>query len=130
VTPTPGLRSAPTGGSARHNQADHIALGRSVIDGARDAANRWVFRELLDEGLPPWRADRILAADSPLATHAAEVTATFTEGPPRWRRTRSTSAAFCPDAMSDPREFLEPIAASICARLSVAHAAAFEMIDF
>ena len=36
------------------NQADHIALGRSVIDAVRDAANRWVFRDLLDDGAEPW----------------------------------------------------------------------------
>ena len=44
------------------NQADHIALGRAVLDGVRDAANRWVFRELLDEGLQPWHAKRVLVA--------------------------------------------------------------------
>src|SRR5690606_33389336 len=31
------------------NQADHIAVGRALADAIRDAGNRWVFRELLQE---------------------------------------------------------------------------------
>ena len=50
------------------NQADHIAFGRAVVDGVRDAANRWVFRELLDEGVPPWPAKQVLIG-SPTPTH-------------------------------------------------------------
>ena len=33
------------------NQADHRATGRAVLDAVRDAGNRWVFPELLAEGL-------------------------------------------------------------------------------
>jgi len=44
------------------NQADHIAVGRAVLDGVRDAANRWVFRELLDEGLEPWKVRQVLVS--------------------------------------------------------------------
>src|SRR5215204_2496780 len=36
------------------NQADHRAVGLATLDAARDAGNRWVFPELLDEGLEPW----------------------------------------------------------------------------
>ena len=40
----------------RHlNQADHRAFGLAVLDAARDAASRWIFPELLQEGLDPWR---------------------------------------------------------------------------
>ena len=34
--------------------ADHRNVGLAAIDAARDAGNRWVFPELLDEGLEPW----------------------------------------------------------------------------
>ena len=34
--------------------ADHRAVGVAVLDAARDAVNRWIFPELLDEGLEPW----------------------------------------------------------------------------
>lgn len=41
---------------ARHlNQADHRAFGLAVLDAARDAASRWIFPELLNEALEPWR---------------------------------------------------------------------------
>ena len=35
------------------NQADHRATGWAVLDAVRDAGNRWVFPELLAEGLEP-----------------------------------------------------------------------------
>ena len=72
------------------NQADHIAVGRAVLDGVRDAANRWVFRELLDEGLEPWHAPMILVAGSPEAGHAVDVTETFELGVESLRRTPPT----------------------------------------
>lgn len=43
-------------GSRHINQADHRAFGLAVLDATRDAAARWIFPELLDEGLEPWRA--------------------------------------------------------------------------
>ena len=36
------------------NQADHRAVGLAALDASRDAGNRWIFPELLDEGLEPW----------------------------------------------------------------------------
>ena len=36
------------------NMSDHIVTGRAVLDAARDAGNRWIFPELLDEGFEPW----------------------------------------------------------------------------
>ncbi|TGB15141.1 PIG-L deacetylase family protein [Streptomyces sp. MZ04] len=63
------------------NQADHVAVGRAAIDAARDAGNRWVFRELLDEGYEPWSgARRVLVAGSPDSTHGVDVTEHFEAG--------------------------------------------------
>lgn len=63
------------------NQADHIVTGRAILDGVRDAANRWVFTDLLDEGLEPWGGVRqVWAAHSPLAEHGVDVTETFARG--------------------------------------------------
>lgn len=57
------------------NQADHRAVGQALIDGARDAGNRWIFTELIDEGLEPWSGVRFAAlTGSPTATHALDVT--------------------------------------------------------
>lgn len=63
------------------NQPDHVAVGRAVIDAARDAGNRWVFHEQVADGLEPWDGVRqvwILA--SPEATHAVDTTETFEVG--------------------------------------------------
>src|SRR5262249_24715271 len=35
------------------NQADHRVAGLAAVDALRDAGNRWVFPELLDDGLQP-----------------------------------------------------------------------------
>jgi LmbE family N-acetylglucosaminyl deacetylase len=57
------------------NQADHMVTGRALLDGVRDAANRWVFPDLLAEGLEPWAGARwLLAAHSPLSTVGVDVT--------------------------------------------------------
>ncbi|NNG37268.1 PIG-L deacetylase family protein [Nakamurella aerolata] len=43
------------------NQADHRVTGIAVIDATRDAANRWVFRDLAEtEHLGPWQATLLL----------------------------------------------------------------------
>lgn len=60
------------------NQADHRAVGLAVLDACADAGNRWIFPELLEEGLPPWTGVRyvaIAAAHAP--THVLDVTDTF-----------------------------------------------------
>src|SRR3954463_5286813 len=59
------------------NQADHIALGRAVVDGVRDAGNRWVFRELLEEGLEPAKVGTVLVGSGPNAAYAVDVTDHF-----------------------------------------------------
>ena len=52
-----------------------------AIDAVRDAGNRWVFRDLLDEGLQPWPGvHTVLTVGSPRPTHAVDVTATFDRG--------------------------------------------------
>lgn len=63
------------------NQADHVAVGRATVDAARDAGNRWVFTDLLDEGLEPWSGVRtVLALASPASTHGLDVTEGFDAG--------------------------------------------------
>ena len=56
------------------NQADHRAVGLAALDASRDAGNRWIFPELLDEGLEPWNGVKALLVNaSPNATHAVDV---------------------------------------------------------
>jgi LmbE family N-acetylglucosaminyl deacetylase len=55
------------------NSADHRAVGRSVLDAVADAANRWIFTDLVDAGLEPWAGTRWVAvAASPTPTHAVD----------------------------------------------------------
>jgi LmbE family N-acetylglucosaminyl deacetylase len=56
------------------NQADHRVAGLAAVDALRDAANRWVFPELLDEGLQPWSARWLLVGGDPQPTHGVDVT--------------------------------------------------------
>lgn len=70
-----------TFGPGALNQADHIATGRAVLDGVRDAGNRWIFPEQLTDGLEPWGGVRaVWAAGSPESRHAVDVTDTFDVG--------------------------------------------------
>jgi LmbE family N-acetylglucosaminyl deacetylase len=56
------------------NHADHRVLGEAVVDAVRDAANRWVFPELLDEGHEPWAGvGFVLVASSPQSGHFVDV---------------------------------------------------------
>lgn len=56
------------------NQADHRVAGLAGLDAVRDAGNRWVFPELLDEGLEPWSTRWLLVAGDSRPTHGVDVT--------------------------------------------------------
>lgn len=57
------------------NQADHRAVGLATLDAARDAGNRWIFPELVDEGLEPWGGVRYVCfAGAERPTHGVDVT--------------------------------------------------------
>ena len=56
------------------NQADHRVAGLAAVDALRDAGNRWVFPELLEEGLEPWSPRWLLVSGDPRATHGVDVT--------------------------------------------------------
>ncbi|RFU18873.1 PIG-L deacetylase family protein [Geodermatophilus marinus] len=55
------------------NQADHRVAGLAALDAVRDAGNRWVFPELLDEGLEPHAARWLLVGGDPRPTHGVDV---------------------------------------------------------
>lgn len=116
------------GGNAL-NQADHIAVGRAVLDGVRDAANRWVFPEQLGNGLEKWAGVRaVWAAGSPLARHGVDTTETFQVGVESLR----AHTAYI-DGLGwenfDPEEMLEGFSRPVGARLGVAFGAPFEVFS-
>jgi LmbE family N-acetylglucosaminyl deacetylase len=118
-----------TFGPGMLNQADHIAVGRAVVDAVRDAANRWVFRELLDEGLEPWGGVKaVLAAASPLSTHGVDVTDFLAAGVESLKAHDAYLKGL--SEQMDPEEFLESFARMTGARMGVRFAVAFEVISF
>ena len=56
------------------NQADHRVAGLAVLDAVRDAGNRWVFPELLQEGLEPCSPRWLLVPGHSQPTHWIDVT--------------------------------------------------------
>jgi LmbE family N-acetylglucosaminyl deacetylase len=118
-----------TWGGAALNQADHIAVGRAVLDAVRDAGNRWIFPEQLTEGVEPWGGVRaVWAFGSPESTHAVDTTDTFDAGV----ASLEAHAAYI-EGLGwenwDPREFLEGTARATGQRLGVTFAAPFEVIS-
>jgi LmbE family N-acetylglucosaminyl deacetylase len=112
------------------NQADHIATGRATLDAVRDAANRWVFTELLEEGLEPWSGvKQMWAAASPQSRHGVDVTGTFDRGVASLRAHEAYLRGLG-WATFDPEEFLEGAARGTGTRLGCRYGAAFEVFHF
>ena len=116
-----------TWGGRNFNQADHIAVGRSVIDAVRDAGNRWVFPEQLVDGLEPWGGVRqVWAFGSPDGEHGVDTTDTFDLGV----ASLEAHEAYI-DGLGwedwDAREFLEGMSRATGTRMGVTFAAPFEV---
>jgi LmbE family N-acetylglucosaminyl deacetylase len=70
-----------TWGGVVLNMADHRWVGLAVLDAARDAGNRWIFPELLEEGLEPWSKVRMVClSGSHQPNHAVDVTGFIEKG--------------------------------------------------
>nr|WP_218849258.1 PIG-L deacetylase family protein [Nocardioides perillae] len=123
-----------TWGGRSLNQADHVAVGRAVVDAVRDAGNRWVFPEQLGEGdaggpgtLEPWGGVReVWAFGSPQSTHAVDTTDTFDAGVASLEAHAAYVAGLGWEDF-DAREFLEGMARPTGQRLGAPLAAAFEV---
>lgn len=117
-----------TWGGNNLNQADHIAVGKAVLDAVRDAGNRWIFPEQLTDGVEPWGGVKeVWVFGSPQATHAVDTTASFDVGV----ESLKAHAAYI-DGLGwenwDPREFLEGMARATGQRIGTAFAAPFEVV--
>lgn len=116
-----------TFGGTNLNQADHIAVGRAVLDAVRDAGNRWIFNEQLVDGLEPWGGVKaVWAAGSPLSQHGVDTTDTFQAGVD----SLAAHGAYI-DGLGwenfDPGEFLEGFGRMIGQRMGTAFATTFEV---
>jgi LmbE family N-acetylglucosaminyl deacetylase len=118
-----------TWGGQTLNQADHIATGRATLDAVRDAGNRWVFHEQIENGQARWAGVRqVWAASSPDGKHAIETTDTFERGV----ASLAAHKAYI-DGLGweffDPAEFLESGARQAGTRFGVPMAATFEVFN-
>ena len=114
-------------GATLLNQADHMVTGQATLDAVRDAANRWVFPDLADEGLEPWSGVRqVWAAGSPDSKHAVDVTDTYDKG---MESLRAHDAYLRGLGDFDPTEFLESFMRSAGTRLGVRYASPFEVFQ-
>lgn len=116
-----------TFGGRNLNQADHIAVGRAVLDGVRDAGNRWIFNDQLTDGLEPWGGVKeVWASSSPGGEHGVDTTETFAAGVASLEAHRAYIDGLGREFF-DPEDFLEGIARQVGPLLGVPKAAAFEV---
>lgn len=111
-------------GGPSWNHADHRAVGRALLDAARDAGNPWLF----DGEADAWAGTRFVAfSGSPQSTHAVDVTDHLDAGVASLR----CHAAYLENlegGMADIDGFLRGAAASAGERLGVPLATTFEVI--
>lgn len=108
------------------NQADHRTVGLAVLDAARDAGNRWIFPELLDEGLEPWGGVRnVCVAGATDPTHCVDVTGFLDQGVASLRAHAAYMEGLGGSAF-DPARFLEWAARAAGERAGVSEAVLFE----
>jgi LmbE family N-acetylglucosaminyl deacetylase len=120
-----------TYGGTMLNMADHRVAGQATIDAVRDAANRWVFTELLDGGLEPWAGVRYVAVvASPQPTHAVDVSTTFDRGVESLRRHRAYLEGLGMTDPAAPEQFLRGGAEAAAARFGGRLAVTFELFAF
>ena len=111
-------------GGPSWNHADHRAVGRSLLDAVRDAANPWMFP---DRG-EAWSGVRFVAFNaSPEATHAVDVTDTFEVGVRSLECHRVYLDALGGD-MADPSSFLRNMATEVGEQFGTPLAASFEIV--
>ncbi len=127
VVATLSFRDGWYGQPPSWNHVDHRVLGESVLDAVRDAANRWMFPELVDEGHEPWSEVRFVAvASSPLSRHYVDVTGHVDTAVASLR----AHAAYL-DGLGDgfdPDGFLRGTMADFGAEVGVEHALPFEVL--
>ncbi|MBA2448192.1 MAG: PIG-L family deacetylase [Chloroflexi bacterium] len=110
------------------NQADHRTVGLAACDAARDAGNRWIFPDLLAEGLEPWGGVRhVFVHAAPASTHACDVGEALERGIASLQAHRAYFENL--GAEFDPETFLRQGATEVGARLGCEYAVAFQLLS-
>ncbi|PON11665.1 hypothetical protein C2W62_43630 [Candidatus Entotheonella serta] len=109
------------------NMADHRWVGQAVLDAARDAGNRWIFPELLDEQLEPWPEVRMVCLSDALhTTHVVDVTDYIERGIASLQAHQTYIEHL--DQDFDPESFLRQNARDIGEQCGCDYAVGFEVI--
>jgi LmbE family N-acetylglucosaminyl deacetylase len=113
-----------TWGGPSWNHVDHRAVGRGLLDAARDAANPWIFPDAGEA----WDGVRFTAfSGSPEPTHGVDVTDTFDAGV----RSLAAHQLYLENLegdMADPAAFLRPAAEAAGEQLGTPLATTFELV--
>ncbi|GJM39024.1 MAG: GlcNAc-PI de-N-acetylase [Acidimicrobiales bacterium] len=110
-------------GGPSWNHVDHRAVGRALLDAARDAGNEWIFP---DAG-PAWDGVRFVAfGGSPQSTHAVDVTNTIDRGIASLECHRTYLDALADP--TDPESFLRGNAEAAAGDTPFDLAATFEIV--
>ncbi|MFI9722198.1 PIG-L deacetylase family protein [Streptomyces sp. NPDC052396] len=125
------LNHHDTWGGVAWNTPDHRAVGRATLDAVGDAGNRWIFPELVEQGLMPWNGVRHVAvAGSPQPTHAVDARAGLDRGVASLLCHRTYIEAL---TQEDPeryaRSFLEGGMAAVAERFGGRPAVPFELFS-
>ena len=115
-------------GGPSWNHIDHRSVGIALMDAVRDAANPWVFTDLVDEGFEPWSGVRFVAYNaSTEPTHAVDITGYVEAGV----RSLLCHEVYLSNLDSDPDEipgqFLREWAAGAGASIGAEAATTFEL---
>lgn len=112
------------------NHADHRNVGWATIDAVRDAANRWLFGQLVADGLEPWSGVRYIAVSgSPEPTHAVDISDSLEAGIASLQAHSVYLAGLGDNPMADADAFLRMIAEATGARFGDRPATAFELVQ-
>ncbi|MFD5568544.1 PIG-L deacetylase family protein [Streptomyces cadmiisoli] len=123
------LNHRDTWGGVAWNTPDHVAVGRATLDAAGDAGNRWIFPELVEQGLEPWNGVRWVAvAGSTTPTHAVDAAPGLERGIRSLLEHRAYIEALTDeDPETYVRNFLTGIAQEVGKRFGDKPAVAFEL---
>ena len=109
------------------NMADHRWVALAIFDAARDAGNRWIFQELIQEGLQPWNGVKmVMVAASPSPTHWVDVTDSIDQGIQSLQMHRAYIENLGEDF--DPEMFLRMNANASGEKVGVDYAVEFQLI--
>ena len=111
------------------NQADHRVAGLAALDAVRDAGNRWVFPELLEDGLEPWSTRWLLVAGDSQPTHGVDVSGEALERGIASLEAHGAYLAGIP-GHPPPRLMLTAITAMQGRAMGVSNAVLFRAFDF